>query len=138
MIKYNLTCDCGVAYDSWFYNSFEYDRLKKKKLLTCPQCNSTRIKKSIMSPNLPNSGKKTKKTEKFEKEFRDKLAQLRNYVEKNYKYVGDDFTREARSIHYDRKTSKGIYGKATLAETEELLEEGIEVATIPWVKKKHN
>ena len=138
MIKYNLTCKCGETFDSWFYNSFEYDRLKEKKLLTCPQCNSTKIKKSIMSPNLPNSSKKTKKTEKLEKEFRDKLIQLRKYVEKNYKYVGDDFTREARSIHYDKKTSKGIYGKATLTEAEELLEEGIEVATIPWVKKKHN
>ena len=138
MIKYNLTCECGGTFDSWFYNSIEYDRLKKKKLLTCPQCNSTRIKKSIMSPNLPNRGKKTKKTEKFERELRDKLVQLRNYVEKNYKYVGDNFTQEARSIHYDKKTSKGIYGKATTTQTEELLDEGIEVATIPWVNKKHN
>ena len=44
------------------------------------------------------------------------------------------FPREARSIHYDKKTSKGIYGKATPEETAELLEEGIDVATIPWTE----
>ena len=138
MIKYNLTCDCGVAYDSWFYNSFEYDRLKKKKLLTCPACNSTLIKKSIMSPNLPNKANKKIKQDKFEKKLKDQLIQLRNYVEKNCKYVGDKFTQEARSIHYDKKTSKGIYGRATPEQAAELLEEGIEIASIPWINKKPN
>ena len=51
---------------------------------------------------------------------------------------GENFTREARSIHYDKKTSQSIYGKATAEETTELLEEGIEVTTIPWVDKSEN
>ena len=62
----------------------------------------------------------------------------RKYIEKNCKNVGDNFPREARSIHYDKKTSKGIYGKATPEETAELLEEGIDVATIPWPNKSEN
>ena len=33
---------------------------------------------------------------------------------------------------------KGIYGKATPEETAELLEEGIEVETIPWFDKREN
>ena len=60
------------------------------------------------------------------------------YIEKNYKNVGENFTQEARSIHYDKKTSQGIYGKATPEETSELLEEGIEVASIPWDDKSEN
>ena len=64
--------------------------------------------------------------------------EFRKYVEKNFKDVGDNFSREARSIHYDKKTSKGIYGRATAEETNELLEEGINVSTIPWVKKSEN
>jgi Uncharacterized protein conserved in bacteria len=52
--------------------------------------------------------------------------------------VGENFTQEARSIHYDKKNSKGIYGKATPKETAELLEEGIEVTTIPWVDNSEN
>ena len=41
-------------------------------------------------------------------------------------------------IHYDRKTSKGIYGKTTPEEASELIEEGIEVVSIPWVDKSEN
>ena len=67
-----------------------------------------------------------------------KLLEFRNFVEKNCKYVGDRFSEEVRSIHYDNKDSKGIYGKATPEETAELLEEGIEVSTIPWVDKSEN
>ena len=66
------------------------------------------------------------------------LVDFRKYVEKNFKNVGDNFTKEARSIHYDKKSSKGIYGKATAEETSELLDEGIEVATIPWEDKSEN
>ena len=62
----------------------------------------------------------------------------RNFIEKNYEDVGSNFAQEARSIHYDNKNSKGIYGKATAEETDELLDEGIEVTTIPWIKKVEN
>ena len=51
---------------------------------------------------------------------------------------GMNFTTEARNMHYDKKTSKGIYGKATPEETSELIEEGIEVTTIPWIDKSEN
>ena len=61
-----------------------------------------------------------------------------NNIEKNCENVGENFSHEARKIHYDNKTSKGIYGKATEEETKELLDEGIEVASIPWVNKSEN
>ena len=48
------------------------------------------------------------------------------------------FLEKLRSIHYDKKTSQGIYGKATPEETSELIEEGIEVVTIPWIDKSEN
>ena len=63
---------------------------------------------------------------------------LKKYIEKNCKNVGDNFPREARNIHYDKKTSKGIYGRATQEETAELMDEGIDVTTIPWVNKLEN
>ena len=74
----------------------------------------------------------------IEKTIKQKLANLRKYIEVNCVDVGENFTQEARSIHYDKKKSKGIYGKASPEETAELLEEGIEVATIPWVKNSEN
>jgi len=138
MIKYNLICKCGQVFESWFSGSVEFDLLSKKKLISCIYCESTSVKKSIMAPNL--SRKSNKKTKKFklEKKIKKELLDFRKYIEKNCKNVGDNFTQEARSIHYDKKTSKGIYGKATPKETSELLDEGIEVATIPWIDKLEN
>ena len=138
MIKYNLACECGKDFESWFSSSTEYEVLKKKKLVSCIYCNSTSVKKSIMSPNLPVKSQKKYKKVQLEQNIKKQLLNFRRYIEKNCKNVGDNFPQEARNIHYDKKTSKGIYGKATQEEANELLEEGIEVGTIPWVNKYEN
>ena len=143
MIQYNLKCGCGKIFDSWFSSSSEFDLLSKKNLLKCIYCNSSAVSKSVMAPNLTNksnnnkSNKVSKKT-KLEKDITTQLMHIRKYIEKNCENVGKNFSREARNIHYDKKSSKGIYGKATPEETSELIEEGIDVATIPWVDKLEN
>jgi hypothetical protein len=138
MIKYNLTCECGKNFESWFSSSNEYDALRKKKFLSCIYCNSKSVKKSIMAPNLYGKSKELSKDIKNAKKLRNQLLEFRKYIEKNCENVGDNFAQEARSIHYDNKTSKSIYGKATPEETSELLEEGIDVISLPWVKKSEN
>ena len=138
MIKYNLICECGGSFESWFLSSSGFDSLCKKKLIKCIYCGSLSVKKSVMAPNLPSKSNKVFKKTKLEKNIKKQLLDVRKYIEKNCKNVGENFTREARSIHYDKKTSQGIYGKATPEETSELLEEGIEVATIPWIDKSEN
>ena len=138
MIKYNLICECGKTFESWFSSSAEYDVLKKRQLINCIYCDSLSVKKSIMAPNLFSKSNKIPKKNKLEKKIVKQLLDFRRYIEKNCKDVGNNFTQEARRIHYDKKTSKGIYGQATPEETDELLEEGIEVTTIPWVNKSEN
>jgi len=138
MIKYNLECECGKRFESWFSNSLEFDALCKKKLIKCIYCDSSSVNKTMMAPNLPSKSNKVSKKAKLEKNIKKQLINFRKYIEKNCKNVGESFPREARSIHYDKKTSKGIYGKATSEETSELLDEGIEVATIPWIDKSEN
>jgi len=138
MIKYNLICKCGESFESWFLSSSGFDYLCRKKLIKCIYCGSLSVKKSVMAPNLPSKSNKVFKKTKLEKNIKKQLLDFRKYIEKNCKDVGENFTREARSIHYDKKTSQGIYGKATPEETSELLEEGIEVATIPWIDKSEN
>ena len=138
MIKYNLLCKCGKTFESWFSSSNEYDSQRKKKLINCIYCNSTSIKKSIMSPNLFSKSNKDYKNIKLQKKIKKQLLEFRKYIEKNCYDVGDRFPQEARSIHYDKKTFQGIYGKATPEETAELIDEGIDVAAIPWVKKSEN
>ena len=138
MIKYNLICNCGNTFESWFSSSSEFDLLCKKKLMKCIYCESSAVKKTVMAPNLSSKSNKVFKKTKLEKKIKKQLLDFRKYIEKNCKNVGENFTREARSIHYDKKTSQSIYGKATPEETTELLEEGIEVTTIPWVDKSEN
>ena len=138
MIKYNLKCKCRGTFESWFSSSKEFDSLKKKKLIKCIYCESSSVEKSVMAPNLSSRSNKVSKKIKIEKNIKKQLLDIRKYIEKNCIDVGENFIREARSIHYDKKSSKGIYGKATAEETNELLEEGIEVASIPWVNKSEN
>ena len=138
MIKYNLICKCGKTFESWFSSSSEFDFLCKKKLVKCIYCESLSVKKTVMAPNLYSKSNKTLKKTKLEKNIKKQLLDFRKYIEKNCKNVGENFSQEARNIHYDKKTSQGIYGKATPEETNELLEEGIEVTTIPWVDKSEN
>ena len=138
MIKYNLICKCAKTFESWFSSSAEFDLLLKKKLIKCIYCESLSVKKTVMAPNLSSKSNKILKKTKLEKNIKKQLLDFRKYIEKNCKNVGDNFTREARKIHYDKKTSKGIYGKASQEETSELLDEGIEVTTIPWIDKSEN
>ena len=138
MIKYNLTCKCGETFESWFLSSSEFDSLVKKKLIKCIYCESPQIKKSVMAPNLPRKSNKVSRKNNLEKNIKKQLLDFRKYIEKNCRNVGENFSREARSIHYDKKTSQGIYGKATPEEASELIDEGIEIVTIPWVEKSEN
>ncbi len=141
MIKYCLKCrNCSAEFESWFSSSKDFDRLKKLNHLKCQSCNSTKIEKSLMSPNLSNTKKKSyeKNKEKF-KEVKNKLKKYQKFVKDNFEFVGDNFAYEARSIHYNKqKTKKGIYGKASSQEVKELKDEGIETEIVPWIDDKEN
>ena len=137
MIKYNLKCQNDHEFESWFSNSREFDNLKRKNLLECIFCNSKEINKSIMAPMISNS-KKDEKLNVIDKDFKkekDNLLKLRNYIEKNFEFVGKDFSKKVREVYYDKKNNKAIYGTATFKEREELAEEGIDLLSIPWVDK---
>jgi len=58
MIKYALACDNGHQFESWFQNSAAYDKQVKRKLVTCPVCDSAKVEKAIMAPRLGASAKK--------------------------------------------------------------------------------
>ena len=141
MIKYNLKCKNKHEFESWFSNSNEFEKLKKKKLLECIFCNSKKIEKSIMSPKV--IGTKTLDAKKIfpKKEFakiKKDLVKIKKFVENNFEFVGDRFSREARKIFYDNKENRNIYGTASPEEQKELQEEGIELTTIPWIEDKEN
>ena len=138
MIKYNLKCNNDHEFESWFSNSKEYEKLNKKGLLECIFCPSKKINKSIMAPTILNSKEKDNEIKIINKDFKDEknnLINLRKYIEKNFDYVGKDFSKKVREVYYDKKSKKAIYGTTTTEEREELAEEGIDLLPIPWVNK---
>ena len=142
MIKYKLACrDCETIFDSWFASSKEFEKLKKKNFLNCHRCGSKKIEKTLMAPKsiLKSESERTQnKIVKFE-EINKKIKQYNTFIKKNFKYVGNNFAFEARSIHYNNnKKEKGIYGTASNEEINELKAEGINTEIIPWVKDKNN
>ena len=141
MIKYCLKCkNCLLEFESWFGSSKEFDRLKKLNHLNCQDCNSIKIEKSLMSPNLSNTKKKSfKQNEQKLKEVKNELKKYQKFVKDNFEFVGNNFAYEARSIHYNnKKEKKGIYGEASPQEVKELKNEGIETEFIPWINDKEN
>ena len=142
MIKYELVCkQCNITFDSWFAPSKEYDKLKKKKLLTCYSCGSLRVEKNLMAPKLIKKlhHEKTEKEQLKYKKIKKKIIEYQNFIKTNFEYVGDNFAYEARSIHYkDKIKKKGVYGTATKKDLKELKEEGIDTQLIPWIDENNN
>ena len=140
MIKYKLICkNCNNIFDSWFSNSKEYEKLNKKKYLNCHICDSRKIEKALMAPNVLNSPELRSKDINKIKEIKLKLKEFKKFIKDNFKYVGNNFAHEARSIHYDlKKKNKAIYGKASRKEIEDLKQEGIKTHEFPWIEDKEN
>ena len=141
MIKYKLICkDCDTKFDSWFASSNEYEKLKKRKFLTCHNCNSLKVEKTLMAPQLISKTNFEPKlnTAKYQK-IKKTIKNYQKFIKDNFQYVGDNFAYEARSIHYNnKKKSKGIYGSVSTQDLKELKDEGIETQIIPWIEDKEN
>ena len=141
MIKYKLQCKkCTKIFDSWFSSSREFERIKKLKMLNCNYCKSKNIDKTLMAPNL-----KSKNSNEISihpnniTELKKHIRIYQNFIKKNFKYVGDRFAYEARSIHYsNKKGRKGIFGRAKIKDIKELKEEGINTQVLPWLEDKEN
>ncbi len=138
MIKYKLACKhCQTTFDSWFASSKEFEKLKKKNFLVCHVCNSTKVDKTLMAPNVTNN-KKDLQLKKYDN-IKKTIKSYQKFIKENFKFVGENFAYEARSIHYDsKKKIKGIYGNASKKDLLELKEEGIDAQMIPWVEDKEN
>ena len=138
MIKYNVKCNHDHEFESWFSDSNEFEKLKKKKLLECIYCSSKDIQKSIMSPMVASANITKESLEKIDNtkiKEKNNLIKLREYVEKNFEFVGDKFAGKVRDVYYNKEKNKAIYGTATPEERKELADEGIDLLSIPWVSK---
>lgn len=159
MIRYALRCDRNHEFESWFQSSSAYESQVKRKLVTCPICNSTKVDKAIMAPRIVGKkgrGRATPPPEAIaavpeaapagstslmmaqERELRSKLKELRDHIVKNADNVGERFPNEARAMHYGDKEHRPIYGEASPDEARALIDEGIEVSPLPTLPEDRN
>ena len=137
MIIFNLKCfNCDFNFEGWFENSKEYLKQNKKNLINCPSCESTNIDKGLMAPNLNKKSNSKKKN--IKKSLASNMSKLKKIIEKNFEYVGEKFTEEAKKIKYGEREDKAIYGEATIEQTKELIDEEIDIVPLPFNSKKTN
>lgn len=164
MIHYQLRCQAEHAFDGWFRDSAAFDTQATAGLLSCPVCGAVKVTRALMAPALarrqasaqpsvrepsqvevPATGLATPAAAvqptkpmaggALPDALRAMLQRMRTEVEKRCDYVGTAFAQEARRIHNGEAAARGIYGDATPEEAERLAEDGIEIASMPWVPR---
>jgi hypothetical protein len=164
MIRYNLRCERGHAFESWFQSSSAYETQEKRKLVSCPSCGSTSVERAIMAPQIvsrkgrdrtapdavpapasaPVAGTEVAPTGSTpllmaqERELRAKIKELRDHIVKNADNVGERFPNEARKMHYGDIEHRPIYGEASPEEARSLIDEGVEVSPLPVLPDDRN
>lgn len=155
MIHYELQCGAGHRFDGWFKDSASFAKQAARGLLECPICGDTKVIQALMTPSVPKKGRElipvsapaaepapspppapvAMTAPKMPAQVRAMLMRLRQEVERNCDYVGEEFTDEARRIHSGDSERRGIYGEASDEDAEALAEEGIQVQHIPWLPR---
>jgi hypothetical protein len=163
MIRYALRCERDHTFESWFQDSAAYEAQAKRKLVSCPVCNSTQVEKAIMAPRVvskkgrevaapvaaapaptvpqaatPAADTATPLMMAQERELRAKLKELRDHIVKNADNVGERFPNEARKMHYGEIEHRPIYGEASPEEAKALVDEGVEVSPLPVLPEDRN
>jgi hypothetical protein len=164
MIRYTLRCERDHNFESWFQDSAAYDSQAKRKLISCPVCDSVKVEKAIMAPRIV--GKKGRERAEpvpmpaatptaapaveaptasstpllmaQERELRAKIKELRDHIVKNADNVGEKFPNEARKMHYGEIEHRPIYGEASPEEAKSLIDEGVEVSPLPVLPDDRN
>ena len=152
MITFDLECRLGGhRFEGWFGSSDDYARQQERGLVSCPLCGSVDIIKAPMAPNVARKGNQltapaapgtatpaaplamTKGAIPPEalKVMQAMAIMQAKALEKSH-WVGERFAEESRAMHYGEAETQAIHGQATIKEAMELLEEGIEVAPLPF------
>ena len=152
MIVFDLHChDAGHRFEGWFASSEDFESQQARGLVTCPQCGSADVTKAPMAPAVGRKGNQlapmpqpaapTPAAQPMSQgtamppeaaAMMRALAEMQAAALQNSRWVGGKFAEESRAIHYGEQDAEPIHGEATIEEAKALLEEGIEVAPLPF------
>ena len=159
MIHYTLVCSHAHEFDGWFPSSAGFDAQAARGLVECPVCGDKSVSRGLMAPAIP--AKSNARPDpvavpvcepaetpavveppapnvamagaQMPDQLRAAVQKLRAEVERNCEDVGNAFADEARRMHRGESAHRAIYGQTTEAQAEELQDEGVPIAMIPWV-----
>lgn len=154
MIVYDLHCAHGHCFEGWFGSSSDYEDQRAQGLVNCPECGSGEVGKAPMAPSVPAKGN-TKAAETatlqtspqsqgdgqpvantpMPPEVQKAMAALAKAQAKaleNSTWVGKDFAKQSRAMHYGERDEAPIHGQASLEEAKALVDEGVPVAPLPF------
>jgi len=141
MIQYSLRCEDGHIFDSWFQSASAFDSLKKTGHVTCALCGSAQVEKAIMAPRVRASRNKAVDPAEQNKpmvaapgsDMQKTLEDMKRKVEESSDYVGENFAKEARSMHLGEAPERSIYGQANAEDAKSLIEDGVPVLPLPFM-----
>ena len=158
MIIFDLKCaPRGHVFEAWFGSSEDYEAQLARGLVACPLCGAAEIGKAVMAPAVGAKGNRrgapaaAAQAGEGGKEPADAAgpellggdpetvkqmlaaaAAVQRGLLEGSEGVGDRFADEARAIHLGEKEKRAIHGRASRAEAESLIEDGIPVAPRPF------
>ncbi len=152
MIVFDLECrKGGHRFEGWFGSSEDYASQSRRGLVACPECGSPDVIKAPMAPNVARKGNQgvaevraapaapsapvPVSNDAMPPEAARMmlaLAKMQAQALEKSRWVGESFAETSRAMHYGEREAEPIHGQATLEEARDLLEEGIEVAPLPF------
>lgn len=134
MIVFDLECTQGHIFEGWFNDIPSFEKQNKKKMVVCPYCEDTKIKR-VLSPVAARVAPRKAEIPGAKSIDYGKLAkEVVDYINNNFHDVGPDFTKEALKMHYGAADKQNIRGSATVDEEKTLEEEGVEFFKVPLPK----
>jgi hypothetical protein len=159
MRVYNLACGNEHAFEGWFSSGEDFNSQQARGLIQCPICDDARISKRLHAPAVLRRAPAGARQDEAAAESVAEQAHtelkalidnpnvsaeakivavkvaLSKYIRANTQDVGLRFADEARAMHYNEKPHRSIRGQADGETIRELLDEGIEVMPVPFLRE---
>jgi hypothetical protein len=131
----DLQCAHLHVFEGWFSSETDFQDQQGRGLVECPVCANANITKMLSAPRLNfGSGRDVVEparnvalTAGTAPSLQSVWMAVAQHIVANTDDVGEQFAEEARKMHYGETAERGIRGKASRAETESLIDEGIVV-----------
>lgn len=133
MIIFDLKCaPQGHVFEAWFGSGEDYEAQRARGLVACPLCGAAEVDKAPMAPRVGAKDNQDAPPPEAVKAALADMAAAQKKMLAGSDFVGDRFADEARAIHLGEAEARAIHGQATPQEADDLRDEGIAVAPLPF------